>query len=143
MEDMVEKIRYAKFGPHRPSYRDNMSFLKIFFGPKVINKKFHFSDFSGLKTTVSHGFSAKFFLHWIAYLDVWNVWKNQGVFRHFALIKFSKFETGFFSKKIWLGIYWCILYCIICTEIFLAGHPMFHSIVVTMTLLRGLYFALF
>ena len=95
---MVEIIGYPKFQSHPPSDKLEKIFLKIYFGQKVINKKCHFLDKIGLKTQVSHVFSPKFLWHWLVYYDIWNLGKNQYHFQKIYLIKFWKYETGFFSK---------------------------------------------
>ena len=42
MKDIGVLIRQPKFGPDPPSDSEEMIFLKIFFGPKFINKKERF-----------------------------------------------------------------------------------------------------
>ena len=42
MKDIGVLIIYPKFGPDPPSDSEEMIFLKIFFGPKFINKKKRF-----------------------------------------------------------------------------------------------------
>ena len=142
MKDMVEKIRCDKFEPNPPSDSRNIYFFKIFFGQNFINKKLHFSDQTGLKLQVSMRFSKDFLLHRPDLVARYILVKKNSSFQQFLLIKFSKFETGFFSKKIWLWIYWCILHCMIYTQICQPPAFCFHGVVVRKTLCWGMYFAI-